>query len=286
MGASRSHGAGGLAIRPHGPAAVPILRYQSVGVGGAPQLQRRQVTPWRLAAHLHILAEHGWTPVGLRALMEARHGFRRLPERPYVVTFDEGFADFVEQALPVLDLLAVPATVFVTTHYLGGTATWLDGVGGSEGRMLSAGQVAELSRTGVEVGGHGHTHAMLDLLTPAQARGDLTRCHEILAELLGRPPVGIAYPHGYSTPLVRRIASEVGFPVGLGVGDRLHAAADPAMDWARLRVTSEMSGEDLVRHLHTAASHASLLDTASSRAWRVVRRATRGAQQRDLAEAG
>jgi peptidoglycan/xylan/chitin deacetylase (PgdA/CDA1 family) len=75
------------------------------------------VTPGHLAEHLDILRKE-YSPIGLRELAE---GYQQgnLPHRPVVVTFDDGYFDNLANAKPLLERHEIPATVFVTTGYIG-----------------------------------------------------------------------------------------------------------------------------------------------------------------------
>jgi peptidoglycan/xylan/chitin deacetylase (PgdA/CDA1 family) len=76
------------------------------------------VTPERFEQQLEILRKRA-VPLSLEGLVEglAAH---RLPERSAVITFDDGYVDTLRYAKPILERLGLPATVFVTTGYIGG----------------------------------------------------------------------------------------------------------------------------------------------------------------------
>jgi peptidoglycan/xylan/chitin deacetylase (PgdA/CDA1 family) len=75
------------------------------------------VTPEHLAEHLEIIRNH-YQMISLRALREALFS-RRLPHRAVVVTFDDGYADNAWHAVPLLRRHGLPATIFVTSGYVG-----------------------------------------------------------------------------------------------------------------------------------------------------------------------
>lgn len=76
--------------------------------------------------HMELLARY-FNPLSLSdALSRMRCG--ELPERAVCITFDDGYANNVEQALPVLKRWRVPATVFIATNFLNGGRMWNDSV--------------------------------------------------------------------------------------------------------------------------------------------------------------
>lgn len=75
------------------------------------------VTPARFAEHLEVLQNYT-IPTRLQQLVEA-HQRECSPHRTVAITFDDGYIDNLYQAKPLLENYAVPATVFVSTGYLG-----------------------------------------------------------------------------------------------------------------------------------------------------------------------
>ena len=75
------------------------------------------VSPAHFAQQLQVLNTIA-NPVSLRDLLSAKSD-RELPPRPVCITFDDGYADNLYAAKPALEAYRVPATVYVTTGYLG-----------------------------------------------------------------------------------------------------------------------------------------------------------------------
>ena len=103
-----------------------ILLYHRVSEG-APDPQLLAVTPAHFAEHLEILAER-CTPVHLPDVQRPRN--RRPGRHRVAVTFDDGYADNLLQAKPLLERRQVPATVFVVAGHVGGTEFWWDELAG------------------------------------------------------------------------------------------------------------------------------------------------------------
>jgi peptidoglycan/xylan/chitin deacetylase (PgdA/CDA1 family) len=108
------------------------------------------VSPANFAEHLDVLKQVA-TPVPLESLTGA-DARRRLPPRSVAVTFDDGYADFLHEAAPLLESKAVPATLFVTTGNLGTDREfWWDEL---ERLLLRPGTLPPLLE--IQIGGEEH----------------------------------------------------------------------------------------------------------------------------------
>jgi peptidoglycan/xylan/chitin deacetylase (PgdA/CDA1 family) len=130
--------------------------------------------------------------------------------RSFCVTFDDGYQDTLTEALPVLRDLAVPATVYLPTAIIGGTArpTWYR----SPPAMLDWAGVDELRADGlVDVGAHSRTHPALPRLDEATAWAEIAGSRAELGERLGSVPATFCYPAGLYGARERRLVADAGF---------------------------------------------------------------------------
>lgn len=83
-------------------------------------------TPAEFAWQMEWLRRYA-TPVSFQDVFDALDGRRRLPHRPAIVTFDDGFEDNYTHAFPVLRRAGIPATIFIASGYIGsGEIYWYD----------------------------------------------------------------------------------------------------------------------------------------------------------------
>ncbi|WP_405619652.1 polysaccharide deacetylase family protein [Streptomyces sp. NBC_01508] len=202
---------------PNSKEPVPILMYHALAHRPAPSAHALSVSPEAFAEQLALLGDRGFTPLTTGALAAVWRGHGRLPARPVLITFDDGYEGVHRHALPVLAQHGFAATLFVTTGWLRGPYD----EGGAPDTMLDWDQVRQLAAAGVEIGGHSHTHPQLDQLDGARLGHEAARCREIVAAELGAAPVSFAYPYGYSTRRVRHAVRAAGFTQSLAVGNAL-----------------------------------------------------------------
>lgn len=212
---------------------VPVLMYHEISAEPR-SASRLAVHPETFAGQLGYLNDHGYVPVTasqLAAAMGGPAGGGGLPDKPVVLTFDDGFADFYDTALPLLQRHGFTAAVFVTSGWVaGGTAA-----SSAPASMLSWPAIADLAATGIEVGAHSVRHPQLDQLGQAALRGELADSKKAIEDRLGAEVPGMAYPFGYSSERVRKLAAEVGYDYAFAVGNRL--ASESASAYALPRLT-------------------------------------------------
>ncbi|MFC1657053.1 polysaccharide deacetylase family protein [Candidatus Moduliflexota bacterium] len=119
------------------------------------------------------------------------------PSNVAAITFDDGYANFAEYALPLLEKYDLHATVFVPSAKVGSYNDWDEG---SEDfvkmPLLGWEDLRALPKRTVEIGSHGMTHRRLDAIPDDEAKQEVYESRRDLEEGTGRPVTLFAYPHG------------------------------------------------------------------------------------------
>lgn len=258
--------------QPRVPPRVPILLYHSVSDSPSPYISRFAVPPDTFRRHLAAIAERGGTALTVSEYVDAAAtGPANVPDRTVVVTFDDGYEDFYEHALPALVDFGIKATLYVTSGFL---RDFDDGLAAAaRGRMMSLTQLQYAADAGTEIGGHTHSHPELDTLRRAHAREEIERCKALLAEAVGREIRSFAYPHGYSSASVRRLVEAAGYDSACGVRNAISSPDDDRFSLSRLMIRDVTSLHDLEQWLAGAGvPTARRREPIRTRGWRVVRR--------------
>lgn len=175
--------------RPETVNSLPwVAMYHSVG-DCSDDPYRVTVTPERLDAQLTWLTRRGLKPVSMGELLA-------VPARKDLVglTFDDGYADFLTNALPVLRAHHCTATLFVLPGRLGGDNAW-DPLGPRK-PLLTADGIREAAANGIEIGSHGRTHVDLTTADDGTLNSELRDSKAELEEMLDHNVEGFCYPYG------------------------------------------------------------------------------------------
>ncbi|MFJ1804835.1 MULTISPECIES: polysaccharide deacetylase family protein [unclassified Streptomyces] len=168
-----------------------VAMYHSVG-DCSEDPYRITVTPERLEKQLTWLSRRGLRGVPMAELLAAR---ARGEGRDLVgLTFDDGYADFLTEALPVLRRHHCTATLFVLPGRLGGDNAW-DPLGPRK-PLLTADGIRRAAHEGVEIGSHGLTHVDLTKADDLTLKTETVESRAALTALLGTEVGGFCYPYG------------------------------------------------------------------------------------------
>jgi peptidoglycan/xylan/chitin deacetylase (PgdA/CDA1 family) len=119
------------------------------------------------------------------------------PNRELAITFDDGYRDNYEMAMPVLEKLSLPATFFVVTKWIGSDVVprW-DERRGVRHAWMTWDQVRSLHRKGFEIGAHTQTHVDLGQVGVAEAQEEILGARVMLERQLAARADLFAYPYG------------------------------------------------------------------------------------------
>ncbi|WP_069173849.1 polysaccharide deacetylase family protein [Streptomyces griseus] len=160
----------------------------------------------RLDEQLTWLRRRGLACVGVAELLRADAAGRR---GLVGLTFDDGYADFLDEALPVLLGHGCTATVFVLPGRPGGSNVW-DPLGPRR-PLLGEEGIRAVADAGMEVGSHGMLHRDLTGLPGDALRAETHGSREELRRITGTVPAGFCYPYGIADRRVVRSVREAGY---------------------------------------------------------------------------
>lgn len=193
-----------------GEVLVPILLYHFVGretlERNGRSISRFNVTAADFEAQLALLQALGYHSVTVGEVAAALAGEASLPERPVVLTFDDGWREQYDVAFPLLQKYGMRATFFVLTSHVGSP------------RHMTWEELAELRDAGMEIASHGRKHLNLADADDTDAWREIARSKEALEEKLGVQVVSFAYPYGAYRRGLSGMLERAGYKAAVGMG--------------------------------------------------------------------
>jgi len=220
-----------------------VLTYHRVRDGAVHD--RLSVSTAQLARHLFLLHRHH-IPVFSLAQACERLASGDLQPGAVALTFDDGYAELLTEAAPVLREFGAVATLCLPTALVdtGGTIDRYRGEPDA-GRLLTWDEALELRDQGWELAGHGRTHIDLVAADQATLEREVVGSRADLADRLGEAPASFAYPFGRLSREVLAAVREAGYDHAVTVWPGANDAHTPRLVLRR----TEVSGEDTVADL-------------------------------------
>lgn len=183
------------------PLALAYHGVQRLGLRDDPH--RLFVAPNLLRRHVERLRAWGYELTTFSEL--ARRVRTSGGSATAALTFDDGFADNATVLGPMLTALGAPATVFVIAGWLGRPHP-----DAPSARLMTADEVRELARAGIEIGSHTMWHRDLTTLDHETAKADVAQSRQVLQDLVDQPIDVAAHPHGNASDVSRRACRDAG----------------------------------------------------------------------------
>jgi peptidoglycan/xylan/chitin deacetylase (PgdA/CDA1 family) len=171
------------------------------------------VSPKRLEQQLRWLRRHSLTGVSMAQLLRARADGRATGL--VGLTFDDGYADFIHTAVPMLRRHAFTATVYVLPGRLGGENSW--DPRGPRKPLITEDGIRRAAAAGMEIGSHGMHHTDLGGADDTLLVEEITHSRKLLGEITGTEIAGFCYPYGTVDARSLDAVRAAGYAYGVGI---------------------------------------------------------------------
>ncbi len=187
---------------PEDDVKVLVLNYHMVN----PMVISLAIDPTDFEWQMKYLVDHGYHTISTDELYDFMEGKGTLPDRPVLITFDDGYVDNYTNAYPILKKYNLKATIFIVTGFVS-----------SRKGYLTWDQLREMEQHGIMAQSHTVTHARLPELPDERIREELVESKRTAEAELGHPIDFIAYPTGVHDLHIVSIAKEAGYRGGFTV---------------------------------------------------------------------
>lgn len=190
---------------------VPILMYHQIDASPPRGTPWRSliVTPSAFARQMALLRLFGYRGVSMSDL---EHGLSaERTDKLIGITFDDGYRNNLEHALPVLRANSFTATCYAISDALGGRNDWDADKGVEQKALMSAAELRQWAAAGMDVGAHTRHHVDLQTLSTEAARDEIAGAKRELEAALGSEVRHFCYPFGSFNSTHRAMAEEAGY---------------------------------------------------------------------------
>ncbi|OGF18255.1 MAG: hypothetical protein A2W00_15385 [Candidatus Eisenbacteria bacterium RBG_16_71_46] len=238
-GVAARRAGGPAAGRPEVPRRIAILCYHDLS--DDPRAPAETVPAAFLRDQIQACKRAGWTFLSLSDLLARRDRLESLPQRAIVLTFDDAYRSFFDQALPILREENVPATLAVITSFVDRPPPGIP-------PLMTWRQIREVEKSGlVEIASHSHGLHRYETSNPyrdtgpsvavrryllaearyedrdeyrSRIRRDLAESQRVLRARVGHAAAVLVWPYGEHNAMARALAAEAGFTTTLALGSR------------------------------------------------------------------
>ncbi|MBI3817005.1 polysaccharide deacetylase family protein [Candidatus Peregrinibacteria bacterium] len=207
---------------------VPILMYHYVEPhddAKEPHAAGLFVSPDIFEEQLQWIVAHGYQTIDLDTYLQLRSHAINEPKKPVILTFDDGYADAFQNALPILQKYHLRGVFYIVSGFLGKPG------------YLTDNQVIALRDAGMMIAGHTVSHVDLRSLSAKELRHQLEGSRKELETFIGAPVIHFAYPSGRYNQRVIDMVAMLGYKTAVTTHHGIAGTRDPLFQLPRVRMT-------------------------------------------------
>ncbi|HVO83148.1 MAG TPA: polysaccharide deacetylase family protein [Syntrophobacteria bacterium] len=235
-------------LTPDGFQTVPVLCYHQFS---ETEIDKMTVTRSAFEKQMRFLKDEGYNVIGLDQLLDFIDFKGQLPRKAVVITIDDGWRSTYDIAYPILKQYGYPATLFVYTDLIVGSA-----------KTLNWDLIREMSLNGIDIQCHTKTHSDLNRKANQQSMRDyfesvereLTESAAVIRNKVGKQVTYLAYPYGETNSLVVAVAKKLGYRGAFTVERGGNPFFVDPYRVQRSMIYGDLSFQDFKKNLRTFAS--------------------------------
>lgn len=175
------------------PKGVPILMYHSIS---DEKDNDAVISKERFAEQMDFLYKNHYNPLTPEMLADYISLGKPLPVKPVLLTFDDGYRDTYDVAMPILKQYGFPSIVFIPAGEVGTNLSWE--------------QLKKMKSSGMQIGSHSYHHRELTKLSPAEQAEEIAKSKEVLDRSLNQDTLWFCYPYGSYDAATIKLLQEKG----------------------------------------------------------------------------
>lgn len=206
---------------------IPVLMYHSIDYEKGNELR---IPKEKFREQMKYLKDNGFHPISLDELYSHMTSGSKLPDKPVVITIDDGYDDNYTNAFPVLKEFGFKAVVFMITSAMDTSSDY-----------LTSEQIRVMDKNGISVESHTVTHQELNKLSYEEQVKELKDSKDALEKVLGREVKYIAYPYGKFNDDTLKAVESLGYKMAFSTKSGLAEKSNGIYKLHRIYVSNNHS---------------------------------------------
>lgn len=176
---------------------IPILMYHKIDKPPKGETKRKLYVPPRLfAQQMWYLHQANCKPINMAQLAACMRGEEHFPDKPVVITFDDGYESVYTNAVPILHRFGFTATVYIVADLIGKTNEWDAAHGLTIAPLMNLEQIRDMVKYRIDIGAHTFSHPHLAQIAMEDAVHEIRDCKGVLEGLIQKPVDTFCYTFG------------------------------------------------------------------------------------------
>lgn len=228
---------------------VPVLMYHHIGTAPATADATHKgltVSSEEFEKQIKYLKDNGYESVSMNGLYnKIKNEVYKWPKKPVIITFDDGYTDVFENAIPILNKYGYTGTFGIITEFPGQTQ--------GDNFYASWDQIQSAQKEGMEIVCHSQNHfdGSNPKFTSDYIYQNLSGCQKDLIAHLGEAEPYLIYPYGHFTPAYVSQALKSGFVMAFTVHEGSYINTEDLMHIPRVRVNPNQTMEKFIEKLNS-----------------------------------
>lgn len=230
--------------------SIPVLMYHKVSPDPKVASIGYRIEPEEFEWQMRYLYENGYHSIDLGMVVDYFLKGVPIPEKPIVITLDDGYQDNFLYAYPIMKKFNFTGTIFVVSNIIGGVNEFdIKARLQPENKMMSWEQIKELDANGFIIGCHTLDHAHLARVSRDEARRQIAQSKRALEEGLSKEVQYFCYPYGEYNSFTLQVVKESGFKAAVTVNPQPVTGVKDPLRLNRLGVPGYIEHEEFIKML-------------------------------------
>ena len=184
---------------------IPIITYHKIS--NQKEFGLTTVSQHQFEHQMKYLSDEGYETVCFKDIKTQNS----VPEKPIIITFDDGYESIYQNALPVLEKYNFKSVIFVVSEFIGNYNLWEAVPFQQKYKHISKEHLTKILEKGHEIGSHSKNHFYLPALGKNTLKDEIAGSKNDLENIINGEVVSFCYPYGRSNIKIKNLVREAGY---------------------------------------------------------------------------